>query len=126
MKFGVSGSSPKSFKIPWGAEEWLELNNHYCYKIINIDSGYRTSLQYHQRKVETLFVKKGEAKILIDDEWFDVAEGDYFTIYPETQHRILAKTDLELLEVSTHEVDDVIRVEDDSNRPSGKIDSEHQ
>ena len=64
--------------------------------------------------------------MLIGDEWFDMSEGDYFSIHPETQHRILAKTDLELLEVSTPEVDDVIRVEDDSNRPSGKIDSEHR
>jgi quercetin dioxygenase-like cupin family protein len=55
-----------------------------------------------------------------------MSEGDYFTIHPETQHRILAKTDLEMLEVSTPEVDDVIRIEDDSNRPSGKIDFEHQ
>jgi mannose-6-phosphate isomerase len=46
---------------PWGKEVWLELNDYYCYKRIYINKGYRTSLQYHEKKVETNYLISGEA-----------------------------------------------------------------
>jgi len=50
---------------------------------------------------------------------------DFFTVIPPRKHRIIAITDIILQEVSTPEVDDVIRIEDDNNRQDGRIDSEH-
>ena len=52
-------------------------------------------------------------------------DGDYFSVLPPQKHRIIAMTDLILQEVSTPEVDDVIRIEDDANRTSGRLEHEH-
>ena len=52
-------------------------------------------------------------------------KDDYFNVKPPRKHRVIAKTDLILQEVSTPEVDDVIRIEDDNNRTDGKIEEEH-
>lgn len=109
----------------WGHERWLNVNDRYAYKRIYINAGHRTSLQYHEKKMETNYVISGTAKVLIGDEWFEVAQDDFFTIPPGIIHRIHAITDLVLQEVSTPEVLDVIRVEDDANRPSGHIEEEH-
>jgi mannose-6-phosphate isomerase-like protein (cupin superfamily) len=104
---------------------WLELNDKYCYKRIHINAGHRTSLQYHVFKYETNYIITGEAKVLIGDTWYDLKANDYFTIKPNTIHRVEAITDIILQEVSTPEVDDVIRIEDDTNRPNGRIETEH-
>ena len=53
-------------------------------------------------------------------------KDDYFSIKPPSKHRVVALTDLILQEVSTPEVDDVIRIEDDTKRGNGKILSEHK
>ena len=52
--------------------------------------------------------------------------GDFFTVEPPKKHRVMAITDIILQEVSTPEVDDVIRISDDSGRGSGKIEHEHK
>ena len=115
---------------PWGKEEWLELNDHYCYKRIYINNGFRTSLQYHVEKHETNYIISGKAKLIIGldannlKEYF-LSEGDFITIPPGTIHRFVAITDLILQEVSTPHVDDCIRIEDDTQRDNGRIESEH-
>lgn len=116
---------------PWGKEEWLELNDRYCYKRIYINAGYKTSFQYHNLKTETNYIISGEAEIWLEDNDGIVNKtimkaGEYFNVTPTKKHRVIAITDLILQEVSTPEVDDVIRIEDDSNRPDGKIDNEHK
>ena len=115
---------------PWGKEIWLELNDSYCYKRIYINAGHQTSFQYHEKKLETNYIIEGEAEV-----WLENNEGviikknmfkdDYFTVRPPKKHRVIAITDIILQEVSTPEVDDVIRIEDDSNRSSGRINREH-
>ena len=110
---------------PWGKEEWLELNDRYCFKRLIIKAGSRTSLQYHHHKIETIYVAKGTAEVLLGDEWKTISNGDYFTVHPTTIHRMVAKTDVVLHEVSTPEVDDVVRLADDHSRPDGRIDTEH-
>jgi mannose-6-phosphate isomerase-like protein (cupin superfamily) len=142
---------------PWGFEEWLELNDKYCYKRIHFKAGNRCSLQYHEKKLETIYVESGEGFVSLPldheftqcNEYFcmglgtiDVIDygpigqislarvpikvGDSFTIEPLQIHRITATTDLTTLEVSTPEVDDCIRINDEWNRPNGKIESEHE
>jgi NDP-sugar pyrophosphorylase family protein/mannose-6-phosphate isomerase-like protein (cupin superfamily) len=116
---------------PWGKEEWLELNNNYCYKRIYINKGYKTSYQYHEKKYETNYIISGEAEIWLENdkgiiEIKKMRDGDYFNVKPLKKHRVIAITDLILQEVSTPEIDDVIRIEDDSSRPNGRINNEHK
>ncbi len=118
-------------KKPWGKEVWLELNDCYCYKRIYINAGTKTSFQYHNQKRETNYIILGKAEVWLENdkgivEKLKMEEGDFFNVIPPKKHRIIAITDIILQEVSTPEVDDVIRIEDDSNRPDGRIETEHQ
>ena len=122
---------PKIVNKPWGKEIWLELNDRYCYKRIYIKAGTRTSFQYHENKLETNYIIKGEAEVWLENnkgiiEKQRMKEDDFFNVQPPKKHRVIAITDLILQEVSTPEVDDIIRIEDDAGRPSGKIKSEHE
>lgn len=115
---------------PWGKEEWLELNENYCYKRIYINSGYKTSYQYHTKKRETNYIISGTAEVWLENDVGVVEKkimksGEYFNVTPPKKHRVIALTDIILQEVSTPEVDDVIRLEDDANRKDGKIEGEH-
>jgi choline kinase/mannose-6-phosphate isomerase-like protein (cupin superfamily) len=121
----------KTIIKPWGKEEWLELNDKYCYKRIYINAGYKTSYQYHNFKKETNFIISGEAEIWLENDNGVVEKkimraGEYFNVTPPKKHRVIALTDIILQEVSTPEVDDVIRIEDDTNRVDGKIEGEHK
>ena len=121
----------KTVYKPWGKEEWLELNERYCYKRIYINAGYRTSYQYHEFKRETNYIIEGEAEVWLENDQGVVEKkimkaGEYFNVTPPKKHRVIAITDIILQEVSTPEVDDVIRIEDDSNRADGKIQGEHE
>ena len=115
---------------PWGKEIWLELNDSYCYKRIYINAGHQTSFQYHKNKLETNYIIEGEAVIWLENDQgvitkTKMTKDDCFTVTPPKKHRVIAITDIILQEVSTPEVDDVIRIEDDSDRGDGKIDSEY-
>lgn len=121
----------KTVYKPWGKEEWLELNDRYCYKRIYINAGYRTSYQYHEFKKETNYIIEGEAEVWLENDEGVVEKkimkaGEYFNVTPPKKHRVIALTDIILQEVSTPEVDDVFRIEDDTNRVDGKIEGEHQ
>ena len=125
------GNLPKIVTKPWGREEWLALNDVYCYKRLYINKGFKTSLQYHKLKRETNYIISGTAEVWLQNKAGEVEKkvmgaGSFFNVNPPQIHRIVALTDLVLQEVSTPEVDDVIRIEDDSKRPDGKIDSEHR
>lgn len=115
---------------PWGKEIWLEQNDKFCYKRIYINKGHRTSFQYHQQKLETNYIISGDAEIWLEDEnghieKCKVEPGAVITVLPGRKHRVVAITDLILQEVSTPEVDDVIRIEDDTCRGNGRIENEH-
>lgn len=116
----------------WGHERWLiHTSSSFALKIIFLKAGFRTSLQYHKKKEEAGFVLSGELRLhyaSTDDKsicQLDLSPGTVFHIKPSAIHRIEAVTDTFLIETSTVELDDVIRVNDDWNRPDGRIDSEH-
>jgi len=120
----------KTVYKPWGKEEWLELNDKYCYKRIYINAGTKTSYQYHEHKLETNYIIEGTAELWLENDEGVVEKkimkaGDFFTVEPPKKHRVIAISDIILQEVSTPEVDDVIRISDDSGRGSGKIKHEH-
>lgn len=102
---------------PWGYELWWAQTDRYVGKQIHINKGHALSLQYHNRKDETIFVFKG--RILFETRGADgvlqqreMGEGEAVHIAPPTVHRMTALEDTDLFEVSTPEVDDVVRLED--------------
>ena len=106
----------KTVEKPWGKEEWLVLNDKYCLKRLYVNEEHKLSLQYHEVKKETMFLESGLCDLLINGKKHLMKEGQAYTINPEDVHRLIAITDTIILEVSTPEVDDVVRVEDDYNR----------
>ena len=116
---------------PWGYELWLELNEHYAYKLIHMKKGFQSSLQWHEKKVETNYVIEGEAEVLLQDENGEMESrvykvGEGWCVPLKTKHRVIAKSDYTALECSTAHLNDCIRFEDDSGRSGGKIESEHK
>src|SRR4051812_36097686 len=103
---------------PWGYELiWAETEN-YVGKILHVDAGHSISLQYHEAKHESWLIHSGHAVIELahapgdELEWVEVRAGDTFAYPPGTVHRIRAIEDTDVLEVSTPQLDDVVRLED--------------
>lgn len=101
---------------PWGFEIiWAE-TARYVGKVLHIHAGQRLSRQYHRVKEETLRVQSGEMDLEIGPaesvEVRRMRPGDVFHVAPGTIHRMIAVTDVEVFEVSTPEIDDVVRIED--------------
>ncbi|MDP8910593.1 MAG: cupin domain-containing protein [Actinomycetota bacterium] len=94
------------------------LTDRYCGKLLFIRAGHELSLQFHRVKDETLFVQDGRLEVEIGDAGDAVrnsevvAPGASFRIAPGTVHRLRAVSDTVVLEVSTPEVDDIVRLED--------------
>ena len=115
---------------PWGQELWLELNEFYAYKLIHMKKGNRCSLQSHDYKIEANYVIEGEAEVLLENDKGEMESKIYtkgmgWTVPLNRKHRVIARESYTALEVSTPHLNDVVRYEDDTNRESGKIDSEH-
>jgi mannose-6-phosphate isomerase-like protein (cupin superfamily) len=104
----------------------------FGFKLITIRAGYRTSLQYHERKEEAALVLSGEAVLFTGEieqasvDGIRVTDGDVMHLPALVVHRIQAVTDVQLVETSTADLDDVVRLADDYARPDGRIPSEHQ
>ena len=103
-------------KKPWGYEQILSQNDKYVIKRIAIFRGKRLSLQYHEKKQETMYINSGTGIIQVGDIEQKFGHEDIFEIEPDVIHRITAITYTEILEVSTPELDDIIRIEDDYGR----------
>jgi len=110
---------------PWGWELiWVETDD-YVGKILHIEEGCRLSLQYHRLKDESLLQQSGELELLLEDEHGELQTlrlqpGDTARIPPGRRHRMTAVTTCDVLEVSTPQLDDVVRLEDDYGRvPDG-------
>lgn len=101
---------------PWGYELIFAKTGRYVGKILHIDQGHSLSLQYHEMKEETLYVVRGELKLTIEHEGdrreLALREGEAFHIPPRMIHRMEAVRDTDVAEVSTPELDDVVRLED--------------
>ncbi len=106
---------------PWGHEViWAE-TSRYVGKVLHIKAGEALSLQYHRVKEETLMGASGECELLIEGDDGEMQtrilrQGDVQHIAPGRRHRMMGLTDCQILEVSTPELDDVVRLEDRYNR----------
>ena len=107
---------------PWGHERiWTE-TDRYVGKVLLIRAGRRLSLQYHEIKDESILVLRGRLRLHLAGadgtvEVTEIGPGEHRRVRPGVVHRYEAgEDDLELIEVSTPELDDVIRLEDDFGR----------
>jgi mannose-6-phosphate isomerase-like protein (cupin superfamily) len=101
---------------PWGYELHWAKTDRYVGKILHIKKGHALSLQYHNRKDETIYLWSGrmlfetmEGGRLVGRE---MRPGEAVRVTPTTIHRMTALDDADILEASTPELDDVVRIED--------------
>lgn len=102
---------------PWGYEDRWAITERYLGKILHVNAGHALSLQYHNRKDECILVVRGEMDFEMDDAAGELVttrlrEGDTVHITPGRRHRMTAVSDVDIFEVSTPEIDDVVRLED--------------
>ncbi len=102
---------------PWGYELLFAQTDRYVGKILHIEPGQALSLQYHERKDETFYVAQGEIELQVEKNGTlqrrALRMGESYHVVPPTRHRMTAGPEgCELFEVSTPELEDVIRIED--------------
>lgn len=124
--------TPKVVDKPWGREIWFADQSAYAGKVLEVRAGRRLSLQYHERKTETLYLLSGRMKLTYralapgEAPSAAVSPEDEFVWEPglslhvpvRTIHRFEALQDSVLLEVSTPDLTDVVRLQDDFSRPA--------
>ena len=106
---------------PWGGELWVAVTEHYALKIITIKKGQRSSLQYHEKKHEHIYIDAGRVKAEFEGpdgklQTRVCGPGTILENAPRQHHRLEALEDTRLIEVQTPFLDDVVRVEDDYHR----------
>ncbi|GAC1466739.1 MAG: hypothetical protein PVSMB1_15960 [Gemmatimonadaceae bacterium] len=107
---------------PWGHETIWARSEHYVGKILHINAGHELSVQYHNRKDETIYLLSGQIVYRVQNKRDKILDdvalkvGESFRITPGTIHQMVALTDCDVLEVSTPEIDDVVRLSDKYGR----------
>lgn len=101
---------------PWGYELHWAKTDRYVGKVIHVNAGHALSLQYHNLKDETILLWKGRLQFEIrrgdDVRTWEMAPGERVHVASKTVHRMTAVEDCDIIEVSTPELDDVVRLED--------------
>jgi len=114
-------TEPRKVEKPWGWELiWAE-GDRYAGKLLFVRAGHSLSLQYHERKDESWYVQEGRAALELgrvgqELEEQEIGTGDTFHFAPGTVHRVRALEDTLIVEVSTPDLDDVVRLADDYGR----------
>jgi quercetin dioxygenase-like cupin family protein len=109
---------------PWGYELHWAKTDRYVGKVIHVNAGHALSLQYHNIKDETIYLYSGKMLFEFEEngkltKW-EMKPGDVYHVTPKTVHRMTAIEDCDVLEVSTPELDDVVRLEDRYGREDKK------
>ncbi|CAB1128092.1 Cupin [Candidatus Hydrogenisulfobacillus filiaventi] len=97
---------------PWGYEVWWAVTGRYAGKILHVEAGQSLSLQYHRVKEESMYCLAGEGILELDGRRRPFRAGQAVHIPPGTRHRLQAVTALEVVEVSSPELEDVVRLAD--------------
>ncbi len=108
---------PTTVAKPWGHELIWAHTDRYVGKILHVRAGHALSLQYHERKDETIHLLRGQMRFFAGPsaealELVPLQEGESYHITPGTVHRMEAVTDVDILEASTPYLEDVVRLED--------------
>lgn len=114
-------SSYARVEKPWGYELIWAKTKDYVAKVLFVKAGHSLSLQYHRIKEETMFFESGECEVETGPDEKNLTThlfrpGTVFHITPGTLHRLNAKTDCRIFEVSTPHLDDVVRLKDNYGR----------
>jgi mannose-6-phosphate isomerase-like protein (cupin superfamily) len=109
--------APRRVEKPWGHELIWASTDRYVGKILHVKAGHALSLQYHVRKDETIHLLRGRMRFWAGPSAealreVALAEGESYRVLPGTVHRMEAVTDVDILEASTADLDDVVRLED--------------
>jgi mannose-6-phosphate isomerase len=119
----VTDGYARTVEKPWGHEEVFTVASlPYVGKIIRVRAGCRLSLQVHELKTETMILLSGSAELLLENDCGELRNLTMepslgYTIRPGLRHRLLALTNVVVLEVSTPELGVTLRLEDDYGRP---------
>jgi len=152
--FLTTRTNSYTVKKPWGHEIWISQgapNFPYVLKEIKIDSGFKSSLHFHIKKQESNLVFSGKGKleysekkvnvhkyannlwtdkemdeVLDSIKFIDLQKDSVFHMFPGMLHRVHSDETIIMNECSSLELDDVIRVQDDSGRGNGRIQTEHK
>ena len=121
---GTVAEDPRRVEKPWGYELIWAHTDLYVGKLLFVKAGEALSLQFHEEKDETLHLLEGRLRLEVGaglDALTEqtLLEGQSIRIEPGTLHRITAETDCRILEASTAELDDVVRVQDRYGRAPG-------
>jgi len=113
----VEGSDRQRVEKPWGEEIWWAQTPHYAAKILVINAGHQLSLQLHRKKDETSYLLSGRLRLTegaseAEVTYREIAPGGSWRIEPGVVHSIEALEDSVVFEVSTPELDDVVRLRD--------------
>lgn len=115
----------KKVEKPWGYELIWGHTEKYVGKILHVEAGHALSLQYHEVKDETMYLLSGEIDIELGEHESDLRvhrlrPGQSVRLTPGRRHRLTARAASDVLEVSTPELDDVVRLEDRYGREGTK------
>ncbi len=113
--------SARRVEKPWGHELIWAHTERYVGKLLVIEAGKRLSLQKHLQKDESIFVVRGKMRLVLEDEHgallsHELGPGEHRRIPTGRVHRFEALERVEVMEVSTPELDDVVRLQDDYGR----------
>jgi mannose-6-phosphate isomerase len=108
---------PRRIEKPWGYEIWWAYTEQYAGKILHVNAGHRLSLQYHNEKDESCYLLSGKLLLFQGISAEDLSEsmvsqGHAWRNTPGLVHTIEAIEDADVLEASTSELDDVVRLAD--------------
>lgn len=112
---------PRDVSKPWGSELWFAHTDRYAGKILRVRAGCRLSVQYHEEKDETSYVLSG--RVIVSQGHSaetmaarELGPGDSWRNPPLVVHTLEAVEDTEIIEVSTPQLEDVVRLEDGYGR----------
>lgn len=117
----MSKQSIQRVEKPWGYELIWARTEDYVGKILHIKKGHKLSLQYHREKEETILVYSGKMTFVFENEQGELQEipmsaGEAHHIPVGKKHRMIAVEDCDVFEVSTPQLNDVVRLEDGYGR----------
>jgi mannose-6-phosphate isomerase len=122
----VEEREPRRVEKPWGHELWWAHADTYAGKLLYVNAGHRLSLQFHRVKDETSYVLSGRLRLMRGTSAEDLREeevgpGFAWRVEPGVVHSIEAIEDSVVIEVSTPQLDDVVRLEDRYGRSDSGI-----
>ncbi|WP_337313034.1 cupin domain-containing protein [Candidatus Aeolococcus gillhamiae] len=117
----VQAANTSRIDKPWGHELRWAITDRYLGKLIHVNRGQQLSLQYHVQKDESIYIASGLLDLVLEDHAGEVrvhrmTPGMSARVRPGRRHRFIAVEDTDLFEVSSPEIDDVVRLEDSYGR----------